>query len=570
MQTSTPINVNSNSVAVEDRIEFVDPKKIDATVFKNTRRKKAPLPSLVEAIRHSGVIQSVVARELDDGKLILIAGFTRHEIACGLNLPNIPCLIRKLTDQQAMEIHLEENLCRKGLTITEEARAAASIMAYCEGDKKEAASRLGWSLKNLNDRLQLNRCIDEVLEKVDSNDIKLGHAIILSSFSETVQKKTLVKIIDESWTVDILRKKADDRNRALKTAKFDTKDCETCPYNTVHQMDIFDSKLNSTASCAKIQCFKDKTVAWLEVQKTLASEKHGKVLYWFEANEQDRNTVNEKTLGKSQIRACETCSSNVAIMDDRIGKEGEIIPLQCVDKACYSKCANDFKKQSTEEDKKAKESPNDTAPKDLERQVNKTEVVKPFNLAKTSGATEKLEYSALASKTFECIADESNLAQAYMIAMLSNKKHFDFKGKERTVGHSITSLLSKTREELDTIMKEIVYEELSSNKGEKSDCDSAVATLLEVCSAMPNKDDIAVNAWTPSKAILNAYTIQGITALCKESGFLVAFNRDEENIEQKITFGSLSKSGKDNFIESILKYEFDWSNYAPSSIKAKV
>lgn len=258
---ATPETSNIDTSGDSDKnVLFISPSKINATSFPNTRRDTGKLPQhLVEAIRSQGVIQNVIARELEDGTLELIAGFTRHKIATMLNLKAIPCVIVKVSDSVAMQIHLEENACRVDLSIIDQARASAEYMAKCEGDKKEAAKRLGWSPKMLSDRLQLNRCTDNVLYAVDDFPFfTLSHAIILSSFGETVQNKTLEKIIAEKWSVETLTEKAVARNRPLSTAKFETTECETCPHNTVHQKDMFSSGMKVTLVAPILNALKKK------------------------------------------------------------------------------------------------------------------------------------------------------------------------------------------------------------------------------------------------------------------------------------------------------------------------
>lgn len=586
--TQTPSSTNEQECHFEDnipfadndRIELVNPSTIDATTFGNTRiEKEHPNKALFDSIKENGVTQSVTARELDDGSLQLIAGFTRHRIATMLKLETIPCLIKKVSDSRAMEIHLAENLCRSDLSLAEEARSASRLMALCEGDTNDASSRLGWSEKKLNDRLALNRCTDNVLIALDALKIKLGHAIILSSFKETVQNNTLVKILEENWTVEQLNAKAVAKNRPLSKAKFDVTECQSCPHNTVSQMDMFEQSLNSEAHCAFVKCFKEKTQHWLNEQKEIASEKFGKVLFWFQATEADRNTVSALAVGDKQLLTCQTCTSNVAIMDDREGSEGNIVSNQCVDKLCFSKCSKAHKKamsKATEvatttdanvpvggnsaEPKQATSKPSETAPK--------ADTV--FDLGKASSATDKLEQTALAKATFADINAHESLPLAYLIAQMLDRQGITSDLKGRDIGETIASLLTLSKVELDEMAQKVVINELAQNKGAKGEITTPINILLSTAKKLPNGKEIAVKGWQPTVDVLNSYTIAGISALCKGSGFVKAFSRDEENVEKNITFSSIQKNGKAKFIKAILAYTFDWSGYAPQSMLARV
>lgn len=277
---------------------------------------------------------------------------------------------------------------------------------------------------------------------------------------------------------------------------------------------------------------------------------------------------------------CATCVSNVAIMDDRVGSEGDVVSNQCVNKVCFTTCSTAHQKAISASietqtcsapkatnmaEKSTPQSVKDAHPS-AKKDKAKAEV---FNLAKVSATTEKLEQEALSATTFNEIKSNESLTMAYLLAQVADRQHATFKGKEGEIGKTIANLLTQTPEQLATLADSLVQGLLSQNNGAKGEHTTPVHILLQTVKGLPNGDDIAIQAWTPNEAILKSYTIAGITVICKQSGFITYFNRDEENIEKKITFSSLSKGGKDKYVEQILAYDFDWSTYAPASMRAK-
>lgn len=572
----TPVNTTVPSGNEEHFLMELSTEQIDATTFSNARRTKPVPMHVVQSIEEHGVLQTLTVRETHAGAYQLIAGFSRFKVASELNI-KVPCKVyRNISDEKALELHLAENLCRTDLSIAEEARAAARLMAFSEGDSQEAAARLNWSEKKLKDRLQLNRCSDNVLDALDERKIKLAHAAILSSFNKKMQDGTLTKIIDEAWTVEQLNERAVAKKRALSKAKFDTTECQSCPHNTAPQIDMFDLDLNKEAHCSQLSCFKQKTITWLEAQKEKASERYGKVLFWFEANDQDRNTVSEVAVGQAQLAVCDTCESKVALMDDRDGQEGQLLTNQCVNTACFASCkkAHDQHLKSTNNTANTATA-DGTQPSNTPKAKSPAEVkAKPkeavVNLGKPSKATEELEQTTLARHTFEHIKDNKNLSLAYFVARMTYSNHLSHKYTSPTMGATLATLLTLPREDLEKLADEMVIAQLQENGGSKGEPKTAVDVLLQCVKNTKDNDLIATEAWQANEATLKTYTIAGIMALCKGAGFITAFNRDEENIADKIQFSSISKLAKDKFIEAIIKYDFDWSGYAPASMMSKI
>lgn len=542
--------------------------------FGNSRQtmKQVELDELKASIKELGVLQPILVRPSEDnqGMFEVVAGFRRWTAAQALSLPIIPCNIRLLDDKQAYEAHLAENLDRSDLDIVSEAKAAQKFVSLYSGDHSEAATRLGWSEKKVNDRLQLLRCSENVLTALSEEKIGITHAVILSSFSEKLQDGTLTKIISEKWSVEHLKERAGKAKKFLHTAKFDTTACDSCANNTVHQNDLFATEINSKAQCAKLECWKGKTDHWLTVQRAKAEEKYGKVLLWVESGETDRNTVTKSVVGEEQFESgCSTCESRSVIMDDRYGKEGNLIESQCIDKICFTKCQKAHKNNI--------ETPltQDVSNKNTDTSLSdKAKTSKTKNKATIEQKTPKSvglrEESLLRKATFNHLPDDPKLFHSIVLSLLSELTGFktDIIKQGTSFNDKVKSSYVNDIQEINEAIKASLIHYMDVKVDECTyDSKSPTKTLISVLSTLDNRKEIATAAWNADKETLSNYTISGISQLCKESGFIQAFDTDEANIKANVNFDKISSKAKGKFIEAVIAYKsFDWSGFAPLSM----
>ena len=120
--------------------------------------------------------------------------------------------------------------------------------------------------------------------------------------------------------------------------------------------------------------------------------------------------------------------------------------------------------------------------------------------------------------------------------------------------------------EIPVIQKEmgnaVTYHATQGDKQYYDNTDLMISTLQ-------NKEDglsIATKAWTPNKERLGRYNIAQITQMCKESGFITAYDAANE----KAPFSKLLKGNKSTIIDGVIDFGFDWSIYAPSDYLALI
>ncbi|MGN0663776.1 MAG: ParB/RepB/Spo0J family partition protein [Negativibacillus sp.] len=152
------------------------------------------LMELADSIRQHGVIQPLLVRPLDNGMYQLVAGERRWRASRMAGLIEVPVVIRDLSDHEAMEIALIENLQRKDLNVIEEALGYQQLMDKYDMTQEKVAERVGKSRPAVANALRLLNLPDQVIDMVKSGEVTAGHA------------RALLKLEDQSEIIEIAKK----------------------------------------------------------------------------------------------------------------------------------------------------------------------------------------------------------------------------------------------------------------------------------------------------------------------------------------------------------------------------
>lgn len=312
---------------------------------KNPRTYFDPeeMKSLVESVRSHGVIQPIVVRPLADGKHEIVAGERRYRAAKEAHGEDydIPVIIRELNEHEAEEIALVENVQRADMSPTEEAESAARVLAFCNGDHAEAASRLGWSQKTLESRLALMNCSDDVRQALTTRKIYLGHAELLAGLEKTIQDKVLKRMLEapELATVAVLKQQMESIAKPLANVIFDKGECAGCRHNSSNQRALFGEAITD-GNCTNGPCYEQKTNAALEAKRTELLEEF-QVVRILKSGEEGTAiplVVDGPTgVGEEQGQACRSCANYGCAISAIPGSVGKIRRDVCFDSACNAK-----------------------------------------------------------------------------------------------------------------------------------------------------------------------------------------------------------------------------------------
>src|SRR5579862_7786956 len=127
---------------------------------------------LVDSIRRHGLIQPLVVRRVnrnngERGHFQLVSGYRRFCACKQLEIPAVPCIVRSLTDQEAFEIALVENVQRRNLNPIEEAEAFKSyVVNFGRGSVSRLARKIGKSEEYVSHRLLLLGLPKVLIERI--------------------------------------------------------------------------------------------------------------------------------------------------------------------------------------------------------------------------------------------------------------------------------------------------------------------------------------------------------------------------------------------------------------------
>ena len=140
---------------------------------------QASLDELTASIKSRGIIQPLIVRPIAHGIYELVAGERRWRAAQALGLPEVPAVIRALSDQETLELSLIENLQRADLNAIEESRAYARLMEEFTYTQEQVADVVGKERSSVANALRLLRLPEDIQQALIRNKISVGHAKVL-------------------------------------------------------------------------------------------------------------------------------------------------------------------------------------------------------------------------------------------------------------------------------------------------------------------------------------------------------------------------------------------------------
>jgi ParB/RepB/Spo0J family partition protein len=149
---------------------------------------EADLNDLADSIKKLGVIQAITIRPARSrGTYELICGERRYKAAIIAGLITIPAVIRDISDAEAMELMITENLQRKDVHPLEEANAIQYMLDKMGYTITDVAAKIGKDERFAIRRLQLTKLIHELKDIFVKNQLGIGHAELLSRINDQHQ-----------------------------------------------------------------------------------------------------------------------------------------------------------------------------------------------------------------------------------------------------------------------------------------------------------------------------------------------------------------------------------------------
>jgi len=190
--------------AAGDDLREIPVEDIDRNQYQTRGRiKEESLNELAASIKTSGVMQPVLVRPARDGRYELIAGERRWLASQRAGKKTIPAVVRAVSDQQALEMTIIENLQREDLGPMDQARAFERLSREFNLTQEQIAQRTGKDRTTIANYIRLLKLPFEVQTELEHNfKITLSHAKLLMSLDTAEEIKAVAsKIVQQELSV---------------------------------------------------------------------------------------------------------------------------------------------------------------------------------------------------------------------------------------------------------------------------------------------------------------------------------------------------------------------------------
>ena len=241
----------------------------------------ASLQELAESIREVGILQAIAVRPHTAGGYEIIYGERRYRASLLAGAKTIKATIyNNITDDEAEDMSLSENLQREQVRPTEEAKAFKRLLEKGRYDMYSLVSRFGRSEKYIYTRLKLNELYQPIGELLDNETITISVAEEISTYEANIQKdvyenhlKTDNKDDWSGYTLNLFKKYFEKYYTTdLEQYKFDKTECKACVHNAANY-NLF-AEHNGCGHCTNRKCLETKNAAHVakETEKLLKSD----------------------------------------------------------------------------------------------------------------------------------------------------------------------------------------------------------------------------------------------------------------------------------------------------------
>ena len=134
------------------------------------------LHDLAESIRQKGILQPILVRPSGPDSYEIVAGERRWRAAQQANLHDVPVVVREMSDGEALELAIVENVQRADLNAIEEASAYHELMDRFAYTQDRIAEEVGKSRSHIANTLRLLKLPENVKTMVRDGRLSAGHA----------------------------------------------------------------------------------------------------------------------------------------------------------------------------------------------------------------------------------------------------------------------------------------------------------------------------------------------------------------------------------------------------------
>lgn len=312
------------------------------------------IEELAASITEQGIVEPLIVRPIEekDAPFELVAGARRLRAARKAKLEEVPCLIRELTDDQALEIQVIENLQRRDLHPLEEAEGYKELLKRPQYHVEAIADKIGKSVSYVWQRLKLTELIEPAKKAFLEDQITAGHAVMIARLQPADQKEALTNCFGSEWrdgrnqptlfSVRTLSKWIQDNiHLSLDGAPWQKNDvglvpeagaCDSCPKRAGNSPALW-PEINRAQTCTDRACYQSKLAAFVDRQKKELEDQGARV----EKISDKYNPTEKKVLGRDHYSLAaknkKRCPETIKGLYADGEKRGQIVDI-CVGDSC--------------------------------------------------------------------------------------------------------------------------------------------------------------------------------------------------------------------------------------------
>jgi ParB family chromosome partitioning protein len=190
------IQAQAARAATDDALVQISLDRIDQNPYQ-TRTEFNPdlLQELADSIRANGLVQPIVVRPAKDGRYTLILGERRCRASKMAGKTTVPAIVRRVSEQQAAEMTIIENLQREDLNCMEQASAFAELSKKFGLTQEQIGDRVGLSRESVSNYMRLLKLPERVRDYLYKNALGFSEARMLLQFNDP---ELITKLADEA------------------------------------------------------------------------------------------------------------------------------------------------------------------------------------------------------------------------------------------------------------------------------------------------------------------------------------------------------------------------------------
>ncbi|MGH9569912.1 MAG: ParB/RepB/Spo0J family partition protein [Candidatus Angelobacter sp.] len=180
LPSRTPVAATSIAPLPHGGTQEIAVDLIDTNPYQTRGRvREEALNELADSIRATGVVQPVILRPAGNGRFQLVAGERRWLASRRAEKTTIPAVVRQISNEQAMEITIVENLQREDLNPIEQARAFERLSREFQLTQEQIASRTGKDRASIANFIRLMKLPQSAQDALESGILSFGHGKVL-------------------------------------------------------------------------------------------------------------------------------------------------------------------------------------------------------------------------------------------------------------------------------------------------------------------------------------------------------------------------------------------------------